>query len=138
MTARNTSSTAIEVSWGEVPANKTGGGILGYDVTYIKQSGRGTSIVVVGSLHVTVSKLEKFTIYCVTVAAFTSKGSGNTSKGVYVTTDEEGKVVLACMQAKVVLELFLSCLCVSVVVLFTLGSGNYIVDCKEFRLSKQT
>ena len=99
MTARNTSSTAIEVSWGEVPANKTGGGILGYDVTYIKQSGRGTSIVVVGSLHVTVSKLEKFTIYCVTVAAFTSKGSGNTSKGVYVTTDEEGKVVLACMQA---------------------------------------
>ena len=89
----NTSSTSILVQWGEVPANDQNGIILSYTVTY-KALPNGielTKNVTAPTTQATLTDLNEYTNYSITVFAWTAKGAGNASAAIIVITDEDSK-----------------------------------------------
>ena len=89
----NTSSTSILVQWGEVPAADRNGTILSYTVTY-KALPNGielTKNVTAPTTQVTLTNLNEYTNYSITVFAWTAKGGGNVSAPIIVITDEDSK-----------------------------------------------
>ena len=99
----NTSSTSIFVQWGSVPAADQNGIILRYTVTYAAlPNGRPQPKVVDPPANeATLTGLDEFTIYRITVFASTSKGGGNESGPIIVITDEDSKctVLLFCQDS---------------------------------------
>ena len=105
VTARNVSSTSINVTWQPIEEKLQYGIILGYRIRYKKESSsasssrrkrrsiqlRETEVLGGNNLTWTLEGLEKFTNYCIQVLGFNSKGDGNTSDSVCVMTDEDGK-----------------------------------------------
>ena len=91
---RNTSSTAILIQWGDVPAADQNGIILSYTVTYKALPGGTpkTEVVIAQTTEVTLTDLSKFTNYSITVFASTVKGAGNDSEPIIVVTDEDSKL----------------------------------------------
>jgi len=95
LTAYNTSSTSLQVAWGEVPDGFVHGILQGYRVFYKKTGNKNDSYVnsTTGpnerKFHIT--GLEKFTAYTLKVLAFTRKGDGVVSLNISVLTDEDGK-----------------------------------------------
>lgn len=98
MTAFNTSSTSINVTWEPVPDDHVNGILLGYRVFYKKADKpiNEFSNLTVNStiLSIEIESLEFFTKYELLVLAFTMVGDGNISKPVYCMTDEDGKLLL--------------------------------------------
>ena len=96
----NTSSTKIFVQWGSVPAADQNGIILKYTVTYraIPNGGPQTMVVDPPANEATLTGLNEFTNYSITVFASTSKGGGKESEPIIVITDEDSKytVLLFC------------------------------------------
>lgn len=96
----NASSTSIFVQWGSVPAADQNGIILGYTVTYtaLNNGSPQTKVVVPPANEATLTGLNEFTNYSITVFASTSKGGGNKSEPIIVITDEDSKytVLLFC------------------------------------------
>ena len=89
----NTSSTSIFVQWGEVPAADQNGVILSYTVKYTALPGGSeqTKVVNVRANETTVTELNEYTNYSITVFASTSKGGGNVSEPIIIITDEDSK-----------------------------------------------
>ena len=98
MSGHNASSTSIVVSWGQVPFLDQNGVILSYTVTYralLPSRSSQTKNVTAPANHTTLSGLNEYTDYSITVFASTSKGSGNQSTPIVVITDEDSKFVIA-------------------------------------------
>ena len=90
----HTSSTSILVQWGDVPAADQNGIILSYTVTYKALPGGTpkTKVVIAPTTEVTLTDLNEFTNYSITVFASTVKGAGNDSEPIIVITDEDSKL----------------------------------------------
>ena len=89
----NRSSTSILVQWGNVPAADQNGVILSYTVTYraLPDGSPLTKVVSAPTMQATLTGLNKYTNYSITVFATTSRGNGNISAPIIVITDEDGK-----------------------------------------------
>ena len=92
---RTTSSTGILVQWGDVPAADQNGIILRYTVTYIALPGGTpkTEVVIAPTTETTLTGLNEYTNYSITVFASTVKGDGNVSEPIIVITDEDSKLL---------------------------------------------
>ena len=96
MNAVNISSTAIRVTWEEVPAIDQNGIITQYEVEYNQSTFSGatmynTTTVDSSTLMVDLTGLEEYVEYSIRVRAYTSAGAGPYSDTVNVTTSEDGK-----------------------------------------------
>ena len=91
--AKNLSSTSIFVQWSNVPAADQNGVILSYTVDYkaLPNGSPQTEVVNAPTTHVTLTCLNEYTNYSITVFASTMKGDGNTSVPIIVITDEDSK-----------------------------------------------
>ena len=91
MQGHNTSSTSILVQWGDVPLADQNGIILSYTVTYKALPGNSlqTKEVDSSSNETTLTGLNEYTNYSITVSASTLKGEGNVSAPIIVITDED-------------------------------------------------
>ena len=99
VSGHNTSSTSILVQWGEVPANDQNGRILSYTVTY-KALPNGielTKNVTSPTTQSTLTNLNEYTNYSITVFAWTAKGAGNVSAAIIVITDEDSEYTGTCV-----------------------------------------
>ena len=95
MNAIAESSTAIRVSWEEVPIIDRNGDITIYEVQYEPLETFGgqisTSTVNTSMLFINLTDLQEFVDYIISVRAYTSAGSGPYSDGVVERTDTDGK-----------------------------------------------
>ena len=93
---QNTSSTSILVQWGDVPSADQNGIILSYTVGYTVLPGGSeqTKVVNTQATDTTLTGLNEFTNYSITVLASTSKGGGNISEPIIVITDEDSKLAV--------------------------------------------
>ena len=91
VTGHATNSTSILVSWGEVPFSDQNGVIRSYTVTYraLSSNSSQTKNVTAPARQATLTGLNKYTNYSITVFASTSKGGGNQSTPIVVITDED-------------------------------------------------
>ena len=96
VTGHSASSTSILVSWGQVPFLDQNGVILSYTVTYraLPSGSSQTKNVPAPANHTTLSGLNEYTNYSITVFASTSKGSVNQSTPIVVITDEDSKFAI--------------------------------------------
>ena len=81
------------VQWGDVPAADQNGVILSYTVTYkaIHSNNPQTKVVNAPTKQATLTGLNEYTNYSITVFASTAKGDGNVSNPIIVITDEDSK-----------------------------------------------
>lgn len=98
MTAFNTSSTSINVTWEPVPDDHVNGIVLGYRLFY-KQADKAindfSNLTVNSSIFdIETNGLKFYTKYELRLLAFTMVGDGNISEPVYCMTDEDGKLLL--------------------------------------------
>ena len=90
ITAEALSSTVIRVLWGEVPAIDQNGIIRGYSVEYEPlEEGSGSTTINVINSETTLSGLQEYMLYNISVRAFTNVGPGPYSSPVTVITDED-------------------------------------------------
>ena len=89
----NTSSTTILVHWSNVPTADQNGVILSYTVTYnaLPDGSPQTKVVSAATTQLTLTGLNEYTNYSVTVFASTIKGNGNASLPIFVITDDDSK-----------------------------------------------
>ena len=89
----STSSTSILVQWSNVPAADQNGAILSYTVTYkaLPSGSPQTKVVSAPKTRVTLTGLNEYANYSITVFASTIKGDGNLSEPIVVITDEDRK-----------------------------------------------
>ena len=89
----NTSSTSIFVEWGNVPVVDRKGIIVSYTVTYkaLPDGSLQSKVVSAPTTQVTLTGLNEYTNYSITVFASTVKGGGNVSVPIVVITDEDSK-----------------------------------------------
>lgn len=98
MTAFNTSSTSINVTWEPVPDDHVNGIVLGYRLFY-KQADKAindfSNLTVNSSIFdIEINGLKFYTKYELWLLAFTMVGDGNISEPVNCMTDEDGKLLL--------------------------------------------
>ena len=81
------------VQWGDVSAADQNGLILSYTVGYTALPGGSeqTKVVNAPANETTVTELNEYTNYSITVFASTSKGGGNVSEPIIIITDEDSK-----------------------------------------------
>lgn len=93
ISAYNTSSTSLKVTWNPVPQGYTHGIVLGYMVLYKREKDLNNSYINITSLvtSVQLTDLNKFTMYVVKVLAFTMKGNGAMTNGTRARTHEDGE-----------------------------------------------
>ena len=91
----NTSSTSIVVQWDQVPSADQNGVIRSYTVTYrvLGSMSEKTELVSAPTRAATLTGLNEYTNYSITVFASTSKGDGNKSAPIIVITDEDSKFI---------------------------------------------
>ena len=96
VSGRATNSTSILVSWEEVPFPDQNGVIRSYTVTYraLSSNSSQTKNVTAPARQTTLTGLNEYTNYSITVFASTSKGGGNPSTPIVVITDEDSKFVI--------------------------------------------
>ena len=88
------SPTNILVQWGDVPAVDQNGIILSYTVTYtaLPNGSPQPKVVDAPATDTTLTGLNEYTNYSITVFASTVKGDGNASAPIVVITDEDSKL----------------------------------------------
>ena len=93
----NTSSTSILFQWDNVPANDQNGVILSYTVTYkaLPAGSPNTILVNAPTTQITLTGLNEYTNYSITVFASTVKGDGNVSEPIVAITDEDSEFIFA-------------------------------------------
>ena len=96
VTGHSASSTSIFVSWGQVPFLDQNGVIESYTVTYtwLPSGPPETEKVTAPANQTTLTGLNEYTNYSITVFASTSKGGGNQSPPIVVMTDEDSKFMI--------------------------------------------
>ena len=92
------SSTAIRVTWDEVPAIDQNGIITQYEVEYNQSTFSGatmsaTTTVDSSTLTVDLTGLKEYVEYSIRVRAYTSVGAGSYSDVVMETTQEDGEIL---------------------------------------------
>ena len=94
VTGHNTSSKSIFVNWDDVPQPDQNGIILRYIVTYTELPNGSPQYQVVNAptTQATLTGLNEYTNYSITVFASTAKGDGNVSEAIIVLTDEDSKL----------------------------------------------
>ena len=100
ITANNTSSTAVIVTWQPLAKEHRNGLLLGYKVfskSIIQHARRRRSVelqsqVAANTTSIEIQYLLKYTIYCIRVLAYNRVGDGNISECVMVRTAEDGKI----------------------------------------------
>ena len=94
VTAYDTSSTSINITWQPIPSDHVNGILLDYNVIYrrIDKLKDNISMVTVNStiLHTELSGLGKYKQYSIQVAGRTAVGLGNFSEPVFVRTKQDG------------------------------------------------
>ena len=95
VTGHFASSTSIFVSWRQVPLLDQNGVIVSYTITYsaLPSGSTLTMIVTAAASQTTLTGLNEYTYYNITVVASTSKGRGRESTPIVVMTDEDSKFV---------------------------------------------
>ena len=80
--------------WDQVPAAHQNGTILYYTVTYraLPSGSAQTRSVSAPANQMTLTGLNKYTNYSITVFASTNKGAGNVSAPIFIVTDEDSKL----------------------------------------------
>ena len=108
----NKRSTSILVEWDQLPEEDQNGFILSYTVSYraLPNGPTKTKNVTAPANQTTLTGLNEYTNYSITVFATTSKGGGNESTPIVVITDEDSKFVMAGFCLCVFLCCFPSCL----------------------------
>ena len=92
ITAKNTGSSSIFITWDDVPAEDQNGIITGYKVYIRKEGSSGTwHVDQTSSKQLSKSGLDLWTIYDIKISAKTSVGEGVKSSIVKLRTDEGGK-----------------------------------------------
>ena len=88
-------ATLISVHWGQVPLADRRGEISFYSVAATEHKGEEITIheLNVTGFNATISGLKPYTVYHVTVTAWTSKGESNASEEERVRTAEAGKEI---------------------------------------------
>ena len=91
------SSTSLYISWDPVPAMDQNGVITNYDVTYSQSTFQtlqpnGTVRVQGDNVSATLTGLEEYVVYSITVRAYTAIGPGPYSPVQNRRTLEDGKV----------------------------------------------
>jgi len=83
------------VQWGDVPASDQNGVILSYTVTYkaLPSGSPQTVVAIAQTTEVTLTGLNEYTNYNITVYASTVKGAGNVSEPITVITDQDSKYI---------------------------------------------
>ncbi|KAK3728134.1 hypothetical protein QZH41_019448, partial [Actinostola sp. cb2023] len=93
ITAHNTSSTTIAVAWQPIPEAFFHGIFRGYQVFYQRSDQPSLTPMVVKVDHVTlkavIGNLSEYTTYDISVAGFTTPGTGNVSEILKVSTEED-------------------------------------------------
>ena len=81
------------VQWEEVPSADQNGIILSYTVTNeaLPSGSAKTEVVNAPTRQATLTGLNEYTNYSITVFASTAKGGGNVSSPIIVITDEDSK-----------------------------------------------
>ena len=92
----STNSTSIVVQWDQVPAPDQNSVILSYTVTYkaLPDGSEQTHHVTAPTTLATLTGLNEYTNYSITVFASTIKGGGNVSQPLIIFTDQDGKYTL--------------------------------------------
>ena len=98
VTGHNKSSTSIFVQWDQVPPADQNGAILSYTVTYksLPSGSEQRKNVTVQENQATLTGLNEYTNYSITVFASTSKGGGKESTPIVVITDEGSELIYKC------------------------------------------
>lgn len=93
VTGNFASSTSIFVSWGQVPLLDRNGVILSHTITYraLPSGSTLTKVVTAPASQTTLTGLNEYTYYNITVFASTLKGRGRESTPIVVITDEDSK-----------------------------------------------
>ena len=89
------------VSWGQVPLLDQNGVIVSYTITYraLPSGSTLTKIVTAPASQTTLSGLNEYTYYNITVFASTLKGRGRESTPIVVITDEDSKFVFVILHS---------------------------------------
>ena len=99
MTATAVSSTEIEVSWEEVPAINENGVITVYEVLYSPlmtfEGQISTNTTNTSQLNTTLTGLQEYVEYNISVRAYTSVGPGPYSDIVVERTEEDCKLLVS-------------------------------------------
>lgn len=93
VTAVNTSSTVIRVTWSPPKKSSIRGVLIGYEITFTpasKNASASQRVMLCTNTSYYLEKLSKYTLYNITLAAFTKVGIGNESKIEQAWTDEDG------------------------------------------------
>jgi len=85
----STSSTSIFVQWDQVPAGDQSGAMLYYIISYRALPSGSVQTKNVTANQTTLTGLNKYTNYSITVFAFTIKGAGNVNAPIFIVTDED-------------------------------------------------
>ena len=95
VTAYNTSSTSINVTWQRIPPDHVNGILLGYHVRYWRADKPNDNISVAVAnrtvLNTELTGLGKYKLYSIQVAGRTVAGVGNFSNPVFVRTEQDGR-----------------------------------------------
>lgn len=95
VTAYNTSSTSINVTWQPIPPDHLNGILLGYHVRYWRADKPNDNISVAVAnrtvLNTELTGLGKYKLYSIQVAGRTVAGVGNFSNPVFVRTEQDGR-----------------------------------------------
>ena len=87
----NLSSTSLKTTWEPIPPHLCNGMVMGYNVFFWKHSdSQSVSNVTVSEEVTLLEELEKWTIYCGQVEAFTTIGEGPRSQVECIRTFEDG------------------------------------------------
>ena len=97
VTGHNTSSKSIFVDWDDIPQPDQNGIILSYTVTYtaLPNGSPVSQVVTAPTTQATLTGLNEYTNYSITVSASTLKGNGNVSEAIIVITDQDSKSTCA-------------------------------------------
>lgn len=91
----NLSSTAVKVSWGNVPKPSRNGVLLGFHVLCERPNSTAKHFANIksGSHSCEFKGLEKFTNYSCRLRAYNTFGNGTWSKKLVISTDEDGRLI---------------------------------------------
>lgn len=95
----NTSSTSLLISWQPLEVDDQNGIILGYNVTYFSNDDDSV-MTVTSDTMISITGLSVYTVYNVSVAAYTVVGTGP-SDSITVRTDSTGELVVHIMSMSI-------------------------------------
>ena len=91
LNAWTTDSTEFQVTWKDVPDACKNGIIQGFRISYAEANGNSQSVIKEVSPEerwISITGLKKFTLYNITLLAFTRKGSGVSSSKIRMTEQD--------------------------------------------------